>query len=116
MTLEIYREVVAMSIFNKLTTTYHRLLGNKYKIAKRRQFNLTLNENIIDGVRAISATLELPLRVTTEHLLQTGVYHLQDILYDPQKRAKLQEHLVNVHLLGRELDEDGLITSSKMLT
>ena len=98
-----------MSIINKLTTTYHRLLGNKYKVAKRRQFNLTLNENIIDGVRAISATLELPLYVTTEHLLQVAVFNLQDILYDPQKRAKLQEHLVNVHLLGKGVEEAELL-------
>lgn len=25
---------------------------------------------------------------------------------DPEKRLKLQEHLVNVHLLGKELTDD----------
>jgi len=94
------QKVVKMGIINRLTTTYHRLIGNK--AVKRKQFNLTMSEDIIEAVRLIAASFEVPLYVACEHLLQVGSYHLLQDLDDPERRASLQDHLVNVHLLGRE--------------
>ena len=107
-----------MGIIDRLTTTYHRLIGSKYnKAVKRKQFNLTINEDIVEAVRFIATMLEVPLYVACEHLLQVGSFHLLEDLDDPERRESLKEHLVNVHLLGRELDEDGfLVTSGKKLT
>jgi len=99
-----------MGIINRLTTTYHRLIGNK--AVKRKQFNLTMSEDIIQGVRVIASMIEVPLYVACEHLLQVGSYHLLQDLNDSEKRESLKEHLVNVHLLGRELDEDGVLDAS----
>ncbi|MFC1998135.1 hypothetical protein ACFLVR_00640 [Chloroflexota bacterium] len=103
-----------MGIINRLTTTYHRLIGSKYnKAVKRKQFNLTMNEDIIEAVRFIAAMLEVPLYVACEHLLQVGSYHLLEDFNDPESRESLKEHLVNVHLLGRALDENGLLHGAK---
>ncbi|MBT3363120.1 MAG: NUDIX hydrolase [Chloroflexi bacterium] len=99
-----------MNIINRITTTYHRLIGGKYnKSVKRRQFNLTMNEDIIEAVRFIAAMLEVPLYVACEHLLQVGSYHLLEDLNDLEKRERLKEHLIDGHLLGRELNEDELL-------
>jgi len=96
-----------MGIINRLTTTYHRLIGNK--TVKRKQFNLTMNREIIEGVRFIASMLEVPLYVACEHLLQVGSYHLLEDLNDPERRETLKEHLIDVHLLGKGVEEAELL-------
>ena len=93
-----------MSIINRITTVYCRLTGKK--AVKRKQFNLTINEDIILGVKAIAAVLEVPKYVACEHILQVGCYHILQDLNDPERRERLKEHLIEVHLLGKELKED----------
>ena len=44
--------------------------------------------------------------VIGEHILQLGTYHVLAAINDPEKRQKLQEHLVKVHLLTDELSDD----------
>ena len=63
-------------------------------------------EDIIIGIKLIAAILEVPYYVACEHILQVGSYHLLKSLDDPERREKLKEHLVKVHLLGAELKED----------
>ena len=63
-------------------------------------------EEIILGVKLIAAILEVPMYVACEHILQVGNYQVLKAINDPEKRQKLKEHLVKVHLLGDELKED----------
>ena len=105
-------KVVKMGITNRLIEGYHRLMGGKYnKAVKRKQFNLTIDEELILKVKMIAVLLQVPKYVACEHILQVGSYHLLQGLDDPENREKLKEHLVKVHLLGNELkDDDVLVT------
>ena len=96
-----------MSITNTLLKAYYRTLGRKYnKSVKRKQFNLTIDEEIITGVKSIAAILDVPYYVACEHTLQVGSYHLLQALNDSESREKLKEHLVRMHLLVKQLGED----------
>ena len=72
-----------------------------------------MDEEIILKVKLIAAILQVPQYVACEHILQVGIYHLLQDFNDPEKRERLKEHLVNVHLLGNESKDDDIwITSN----
>ena len=92
--------MVKMGITDKLTTAYNRLIGRKYnKTVKRKQFNLTMDEGIILRAKLIAAILKVPKYMAREHILQLGIYHLLQDLNEAEKREKLKEHMVKLHLL-----------------
>lgn len=96
-----------MNIISWLEAKYRRSIESKRaKAIKRRQFNMTVDERIVLGIKALAAILEVPRYVITEHLLQVGTYHILTAIRDEDKRRKLREHLVKVHLLGNELQDD----------
>ena len=99
-----------MDLISRLKTRYQHKIEKKYiKMIKRKQFNLTMAQDIILGVKLIAAILEVPLYVACEHILQVGSYQVVKAISDPEKRQKLTEHLVKVHLLGDELKEDDAV-------
>ncbi len=99
-----------MDLISRLKTRYQHKIEKKYiKTIKRKQFNLTMADDIILSVKLIAASLEVPMYVACEHILQVGSYQLLKSLKNPEKRQKLTEHLVKVHLLGDELKEDGAV-------
>ena len=103
-----------MGFLRKLKAKYHHKVERKYlSMTKRRQFNLTIDEKIIETVKLLAIALEVPRYVIAEHLLQVGAYHVIKVIKDSENRDKLQEHLVKAHLLGKELDQlrewDGII-------
>lgn len=67
---------------------------------------MTIDTGLVDGVRFLATILEVPRYIITEHLLQVGVYHIYQALDDPEKRQELEKHLIEVHLLGNELQDD----------
>ena len=90
-----------MGITDGITTAYNHLIGRKpIKTIKRKQFNLTMDEEIILKVKLIAAILDVPYYIACEHILQVGSHHLLQDFNDPEKREELEEHLVKVHLLG----------------
>jgi len=96
-----------MGILRRFLTKYRQLLDRRHaKTIKRRQFNMTIDEGLVLGVKLLAAILEVPRYVITEHLLQVGTYHIYQALQDPTKREELEKHLVDVHLLGNELSDD----------
>jgi len=103
-----------MGLLSRLKAKYRHTIEKKYvKSITRRQFNLTISEDIIFGVKFLAAILHVPRYVITEHLLQVGSYHILSAIKDEDERRKLEEHLVKVHLLGNELkNEEALITSN----
>jgi len=99
-----------MHLLHRLKAIYRHKLERKYaKTIKRKQLNFNCSEDIILGVQFLAAVLEIPRYVIAEHLLQLGSYHVVKAIKDPEKRDKLVEHLVKVHLLGNELADDGNI-------
>ena len=90
-----------MDIVSRLKAKYHRKITKKYiKTIKRKQFNLTIAEEIILVVKLIAAILEVPYYVACEHILQMGSKHVLQGINEPESREKLKEHLVKEHLLG----------------
>ena len=67
---------------------------------------MTIAEEMITCVKLLAANFEVPRYVITEHVLQVGSYHILQASKDPQKRQRLEEHLVKAHLLGNEMSDD----------
>jgi len=96
-----------MELLHRLKAKYRHKIEKKYaKAINRKQLNFNCSEDIILGVKFMAAILEVPRYVIAEHLLQVGSYHLIGVIKDRQRREKLAEHLVKVHLLGDELSND----------
>ena len=99
-------DILRDDIITWLEAKYRRSIESKHKKAiKRRQFNMTVDERIVLGVKALAAILEVPRYVITEHLLQVGTYHILTTIKDEDKRRQLEEHLVKGHLLGTALSD-----------
>jgi len=96
-----------MDLSHTLKAKYLHEIERKYAtIIQGKQFNITCSRDIIVGVKLMEAGLQLPYYVIAEHLFQVGTCHIPRATKDPQKREKLVEHSVKVHLLGDELTDD----------
>ncbi|MFC1910350.1 hypothetical protein ACFLXC_03520 [Chloroflexota bacterium] len=99
-----------MNIIDRLRAKYHHTIEKKYiKGVKRKQFNMMVSPEIITTVKYLASILHVPRYVITEHLLQVGSYHVLRDITDLEKRQKLTEHFLKVHLLGDELKEDEVL-------
>jgi len=67
---------------------------------------MTIDAGLVLGVKFLAIILKVPRYVITEQLLQVGSYHIVQALEDPGKRQELEKHLIEVHLLGSELQDD----------
>lgn len=95
-----------MGILRDFIIKYRQLLDrNHAKAVKRRQFNMTINAELVRSVKLLAATLKVPCYVITEHMLQVGCYYILHALKDTGKRQELKEHLGDVHRLGSELHD-----------
>jgi hypothetical protein len=95
-----------MRLSHRLKAKYRHKIEKKYaKTIKRKQLNFNYSEDIILGVQFMVAILEVLRYVIAEHLLQLGSYHLIGVMKDRERREKLAEQLVKVHLLGGELSD-----------
>ena len=96
-----------MELLRRLKTKYLHL-GNRghVKGIRRRQFNMTIDAQLVLAVKFLATILKVPRYVITEHLIQVGSYHIAQALKDPEKREELEKHLIDVHLLGSELSGD----------
>ena len=101
-----------MQLLHRLKAKYrHKIERKDAKVIKRKQFNITCSQDIVFAVKAMAAVFEVPYYVIAEHMLQVGAYYILKAIEDAQKREKLVEHLVKVHLLGDELTDDADILS-----
>ena len=96
-----------MNLLRESITKYRQLVDRKHtKAIKRRQFNMTIDAELVRSVKLLGAIIKVPCYVVTEHMLQVGSYHILQALEDPEKRQELEKHLIDVHLLGNELLDD----------
>ena len=96
-----------MNLLRESIAEYRQLLKRRHiKVIRRRQFNTTIDAEIVLGVKFLAEILKVPRYVITEHLLQVGSYHILEALADSEKRQELEKHLIDVHLLGNELLDD----------
>ena len=95
-----------MELLCRLKTKYLHLGDRGHvKGIRRRQFNMTVDVQLVLAVKFLATILKVPRYVITEHLLQVGCYYILHALKDPEKRQELEKHLVEVHLLGSELQD-----------
>lgn len=96
-----------MELLRRLKTKYLHLGDRGYvKGIRRRQFNMTVDAQLVLAVKFLAIILKVPRYVITEHLLQVGSYYIYQALKDREKREELEKHLIEVHLLGTELSDD----------
>ena len=96
-----------MNLLHGLAPKYRQLLDRRHvKAIKRRQFNMTIDAELVRGVKFLATILKVPCYVITEHILQIGCYYILQAMQDPEKRQELEKHLIEVHLLGNELRDD----------
>jgi len=69
-------------------------------IKKKKQFNVTIEAEIIDQVHYLASRYGAPLGPTAAHMLQVGAYYMGNALEDTQKRDILSTHLIEAHLIG----------------
>ena len=94
---------VIMSRFKK---AYKALIGADNKKIPRCQYNLTMAYDVILGVKLLADVLKVPQYIVCEHIIELGSDLLLKSVKSSEQQQKLREHLVNVHLLGRELKDN----------
>jgi hypothetical protein len=96
-----------MRLVDRLKARYLHQIERKYvRVIKRTQFNVTIADELAEAVKFMATIYKVPRYVIAEHLLQVGSYHVLLAMKDLEKRQKLVDHLVKVHLLGDKLKDD----------
>jgi len=78
-------------------------------LVEKKQFNITIEREVIDQVRYLASRYGTPLAPTAAHMLQVGAYYLSNALQDPKKKETLSSHIVDTHLLGVGASDDPAI-------
>ncbi len=87
----------------------HSVDEDEALVKTKKQFNITIEEEVIDQVRYLSSRYGAPLAPTAAHMLQIGAYYLSNALQDPKKKELLSSHIVDTHLLGIGAGDDPAI-------
>ena len=69
-------------------------------IKKKKQFNVTIEAEIIDQVHYLASRYGAPLAPTAAHMLQVAAYYMGNALEDTQKKDIISRHLIERHLIG----------------
>lgn len=99
-----------MNILGALKNKFDSVKGEKVEgIGKRRQFNVTIADDLVNEVRYLAAEFAVPRFTIAEHGLAIGCHYLTKAMKDQGKRETLRQHLIDSHLLGSGTDEDEAI-------
>ena len=69
----------------------------------RTQLNFTCDNELVLGLKALAQHLEIPIYPLAEHILQLGMAEVLTSIGDKALRENLQRHLLQDHLLVKEL-------------
>ena len=75
----------------------------------RVQFNVVIDKNIKSALQEMAKIFRLNQSVLTEHLLQVALYYTNIAIQDPKKRERIEEHLINSHLLDKDFGDEEVI-------
>lgn len=90
-----------MNIIDALKARHrYRLKKKNLEAINRKQFNMTINARMVDGIKYLASKFGVPRYAITEHLIQVGTYHVVRASEDLDKDNLLKAHLINSHLLG----------------
>jgi len=77
--------------------------------SEKVQFNVVINTEIKAAINIMAKQFRLNLSVTAAHLLQTGLYYTAIAIQNPEKREKIEQHLIQIHLLDQPVDDEEVI-------
>ena len=95
------------SITERIKTAYQVLTEAETKKIVRRQYNMMIAYDVVLGVKVLAAALKVPQYILCEHIMELGSNLLLESVKTPEQQQKLKEHLISVHRLGQEQEEDG---------
>ncbi len=89
---------------NIITTIKARLFRSvdegKIVTKRRKQFNVTIEAEIIDLVHYMASRYGAPLAPTAARMLQVAAYYMANALEILEKKEILSKHVIETHLLG----------------
>ncbi|MFC2056942.1 hypothetical protein ACFLTO_05190 [Chloroflexota bacterium] len=74
---------------------------------ERKQFNVRIDESIILEIQEMAQKLRVNQSVLFEHLAQTALFYTNIAMKDEEKKNILEKHLINVHLLDKNVGDEG---------
>ena len=74
-------------------------------LRQRKQFNMTVDERLIDETKELAAQFTVPRYCLVEHLMEVGCYYLNRAMENENNTKMLRHHLINVHLLDNGVDD-----------
>jgi len=77
----------------------------------RVQFNIVVDLAIKSAVQEMAKQFRLNQSVVAAHMLQIGLYYMAIAMKDEGKKRRIEEHLVDAHLLQYASDEEVIIRS-----
>jgi hypothetical protein len=99
-----------MNILSVLKKKYDNVISRREEeVRGRRQFNMTVDERLIDEVKRLAAEFAVPRYVFGEHALECGSFYLDRAIRNERKREIVRRHLINTHLLDSGADDDEVI-------
>lgn len=104
-----------MGLFGALKHYKKKLEKRFSRQITRKQLNFACDERIILGLKMLAWSLEAPIYVVAEHVLQLGASELMVIVEDEALRERLCRHLVEGHLLTAVTKPESEPTSQRAL-
>lgn len=82
----------------------------------RKQFNIVIDEDIIIDIQEMAKSFRVNQSVLTEHLLQVALFYTNIAIKDEEKKNALEQHLINTHLLGKNVGDEEIVIRSTVDT
>lgn len=82
----------------------------------RKQFNIVIDEDIIIDIQEMAKSFRVNQSVLTEHLLQVALFYTNIAIKDEEKENALEQHLINTHLLGKNVGDEEIVIRSTVDT
>lgn len=82
----------------------------------REQFNVVIDEDIKIEIQEMAKIFRVNQSVLTEHLLQVALFYTNIAIKDEEKKNALEQHLINTHLLGKNVGDEEIVIRSTVDT
>jgi len=79
------------------------------EVNERVQLNIVIDRDIKAAGKEMAKQFRLNQSVLTEHLLQVALYYTAIAIKDEERKKKLEQHLIDAHLLNKYVDDEEII-------
>ena len=70
----------------------------------RKQLNVMVNPRLIQKMKKLAAEFAVARYAISEHALEIGVFYIEKVLKNPDRRKLIRDHLINQHVLDSGYD------------